>query len=644
MTDPSARTPHLTEPVSAAELLAPPRYSGASISPNGRRIAFLASWQGRLNVWVVDVPSGGPLEVDLASARRVTADADRPILDYRWTDDPDVLLYLQDTDGDENHHVFRVDLDAAPGKESSPAVDLTPYPGSRVWRLHEVPGLTGAIVVEINHRAPECIDLAEIDVATGELTVLAEGRGDATSWLPTATRDVYAIASTEAGWELAQHRPDGTRRVVTTWCGDEHPLGPAPCEPTPDGTGLWIGSYHGDDRLRLTHVDLATGEETEVDSHPAFDVDTRAAVFPLLPSPLIRDRATGALLAVRYSRERQDVRALDPRFADVLARLEALSDGDLGALSSDSGGRYWIAAFVHDRDPGVTWLYDHATGDARLLFRPWPDLDPKRLVPMHPVTITARDGLDLPSYLTLPHTHDGQAPPLILMPHGGPWVRDAWGFSAIAQYFAARGYAVLAPNFRGSTGFGRAHVLAAIGEFARAMHDDLVDAVEWAVTNGHADPARVAIFGGSYGGYAALVGVTFTPDLFAAAVDYVGVSNLANFMRTIPPALRPGLRHNFHRYVGDPDVPEQEADMLARSPITHLDRVTTPLMVFQGANDVRVVQSESDAVVEHLRARDVEVGYRVFADEGHRFAKTENLVEMIETTGRFLATHLGGRP
>jgi dipeptidyl aminopeptidase/acylaminoacyl peptidase len=305
-----------------------------------------------------------------------------------------------------------------------------------------------------------------------------------------------------------------------------------------------------------------------------------------------------------------------------------------------------VVAFTHDRDPGVTWSYDHATGEARLLFRPFPHRDPAAAAPMTSVTITARDGLALPSYLTLPldveTTGDGEAPPMVLMPHGGPWARDPWGYDPVVQLFANRGYAVLQVNFRGSTGFGRAHMQAGIGELGRKMHDDLVDAVEWAVTRGHADPRRVAILGGSYGGYATLVGVTRTPHLFAAAVDYVGISNLVTFMQALPEFLRPGLRSNWYTYAGDPDDPEQVPDLLERSPLTHADRIVTPLLVFQGANDVRVPQSESDAIVASLRDRGVEVGYRVYDDEGHLFSQPENLVDMFTTVDRFFAEHLGG--
>ncbi len=262
---------------------------------------------------------------------------------------------------------------------------------------------------------------------------------------------------------------------------------------------------------------------------------------------------------------------------------------------------------------------------------------------MRPVTITSRDGLALHSYLTLPVGVEPKGLPLVLVVHGGPWYRDSWGFDAGVQMLANRGYAVLQVNFRGSVGYGKAFLRAAIGEFAGKMHDDLIDGVRWAIEQGYADPDRVAILGGSYGGYAALVGVTFTPDVFAAAVDYVGISDLANFMRTLPPIARPHLANNWHAYVGDPDDPEQLADMMARSPITKVDQIRTPLLVIQGANDVRVVQAESDNLVTALRARGVEVDYLVQADEGHGAVNPENVIEMWSAISRFLARQLGGR-
>lgn len=626
----------LPDLISVDDMCGPPERSGASISPDATRIAYLAPWRGRLNVWVQD------LDADTDSEPRcVTADETRTVSRYEWTDDPRFLLYLQDDGGDENWHIHRVDLE----DPQAPAVDLTPFPGAQVLGLERPTARPGTAIVQLNARTAAEFDLYELDIATGELTLLVENPGDVMGWLYAGDGQLFVRTLTDEG-DIALSRRDaviGELVRVATFDGADYPLDIYPFEVTPDGTGAWIGSNRGTDRTRLVRVDLATGEETDVDAHPSFDLDTRSQVFPTLPSPLIRHRRTGELLGVRYLGEKQAIHALDPHFAEVLTNLEALSDGTLAAVSSDASGRRWVVSFTHDRDPGVTWLYDHATGESRLLFRPFPHLDPAAMAPMHSVTITARDGLTLPSYLTLPVGIEPSGLPMVLMVHGGPWTRDCWGFDRSVQLLANRGYAVLQVNFRGSAGFGKAHMQAAIGEFAGKMHDDLIDAVDWAIAQGYADPERVAIFGGSYGGYATLVGVTFTPDRFAAAVEYVGVSNLANFMRTVPEHAKPGLINNWYRYVGDPAAPAQEADMLARSPITKVEQIRTPLMVVQGANDVRVVQAESDNIVDSLRARGVEVEYLVFDNEGHMFVNPENLITMFRAADRFLAQHLGER-
>ena len=611
----------------------PPTRAAATLSPDGTKLAFLAPWQNRLNVWIEDLDSSE----SPAEPRCVTTDANRSVFHYEWTDDPRWLIYLQDTNGDENWHVFRVDLDD-PG---AAAVDLTPFPGAMALPVREVKdGKTGVMV---NNREPTLLDLHELDIVTGELTLIAENPGQVNNWLNNDKGDVLATSLTPEG-HLELSRWDGERLShVATFDGSDYPVGIDPMVITPDGTGVWMGSNRDTDRTRLVHVDLTTGEETEVDSHPEFDVDPRSTVSPMMPSPLIRHRRTGALLAVRYLGERQVIRPLDPDFAEVLARLETLSVGDITRLSSDEAGRRWVVGFNDDRDPGATYLYDHSSGQSRLLYRPLPHLAPESMAPMRPVTIPSRDGLALHSYLTLPVGVEPDKLPLVLVVHGGPWYRDSWGFDAGVQMLANRGYAVLQVNFRGSTGYGKAFLKAAIGEFAGKMHDDLIDGVNWAVEQGYADPDRVAIFGGSYGGYATLVGVTVTPDVFAAAIDYVGISDLANFMRTLPPIARPHLANNWHAYVGDPDDPDQLADMRKRSPITMVDQIRTPLLVIQGANDVRVVQAESDNLVNALRDRGVEVDYLVQGTEGHGAVNPETVIEMYQKVSEFLAHHLGGR-
>ncbi|AMW22239.1 S9 family peptidase [Mycobacteroides chelonae] len=616
--------------ITVEEFFDPPVRASASISPDGTKIAYLAPRKNRLNVWVQTLDDDNN-----AAARCVTYDETRSVTGFLWVDDPRWLLYVQDSGGDENWHLYRVDLDSP----DTPALDLTPYPGVRLLGLEQPHGRPGKLFVQLNHRRIDQIDLYELDVASGELTMLAENPGNVMSWFCGPHHEVFTQSLTPEGDIEFSRYESGALESLVVYNGADYPVGMHPTQMTPDGTGLWMGSSRDTDRTRLVRLDLATGEESVVDSHPSFDLSAALGLAPAL----IRQRKTGELLAVRYLGERQDIRVLDPDFAPVLEKLQELSDGDLAEISCDENGNRWVVSFTHDRDPGVTYFYDHEKGESRQLFRPYPHLDPATLAPMTPVTITSRDGLSLHSYLTLPVGVEPAGLPLVLVVHGGPWHRDSWGFDPSVQLLANRGYAVLQVNFRGSTGYGKAFTKAAIGEFAGKMHDDLIDAVDWAVKQGYADPSRVAIFGGSYGGYSALVGVTFTPDVFAAAIDYVGISNLANFMRTLPAFVRPNLTNNWYRYVGDPAVPEQEADMLARSPISRVDQIRTPLLVVQGANDVRVVQAESDNIVAALKARGVEVEYMVKEDEGHGFLNPENQIDLFLATERFLAQYLGGR-
>ena len=393
-----------------------------------------------------------------------------------------------------------------------------------------------------------------------------------------------------------------------------------------------MGSAKDAEYKRLVLLDLKTGAETVMDSDEESD----------LISPIVSEK-TKELEGAVYLRDRVVLHAFDESLQRDWDRLIKVHSGDPQITSEDEDETKWVVSFNDDRDPGATYLFDRSSGEAEFLFRPRPWLDPAHLAPMEPVKIKSRDGLSLSSYLTLPLEVDGKNLPMILLVHGGPWARDAWGYQPEAQFFANRGYAVLQVNYRGSSGFGKSFSHAAEHEFAGKMHDDLIDGVNWAIEKGIADPKRIGIYGGSYGGYATLVGVTFTPDVFAAACSYVGPSSLITLIKSFPAYWKPFLKGSWYRYVGDPDDPEQVEDMKARSPLYKVDRIQTPLLVIQGANDPRVTKIESDQIVAALTERGVDVEYLVKDNEGHGFLNADNRMEAYSAMEKFFAKHLGGR-
>lgn len=616
------------------DLFSDPDFARPTISPDGTRLAYLAPAHGRRNVWVRDIDHDHDL------ARCVTHDSRRGISTYFFTEDSRWLLYLQDTDGDEDWHLFRVDLD----DPDSPATDLTPLPsGSRVFDVAALRARSATVVVTMNRR-PASLDTFLIDVESGEITphheqsepgrqLLLDGDG-----APAFSARVAQDGDTEFS---AIDPTTGEERLLTRLAGADHPMGVEIQQATPSGDALILGSYLDDDDLKLVRVERGTGEVTVLAAVAGHSLDIISVLAPgVLPPTLYTDRRSGAVIAARFTGPRPHIEVLDPAFAEIYDAVSKLSDGVLGSLSSDITGQRWVATFIHDRDPDVAWFYDHATGGSRRLFRPHPHLDPDDLAPMEPVALTARDGLLLHGFLTLPVGIAPRDLPLVMVVHGGPWVHDAWGFDPQVQVLANRGYAVLQVNFRGSSGYGRRHTRAGVREFAGTMQDDLLDAVDWAISRGLADPARVAIMGASYGGYAALVGAAFTPDRFAAAVDIVGIADLASFVRSLPAVSRPYLASNWFAYVGDPEDPAQEADMRARSPIERVDHITTPLLIAHGANDARVRQAESDAIVGSLRRRGITVEYLLADDEGHGFGNPENEIRLQYAIEEHLAKHL----
>ncbi len=625
----------VTHPLPIELLFSAPAFSRAQISPDGSSVAYLAPWNGYLNIWVRALAAGGD-----RNDRRLTADETRSIDGFCWTQDSRYILFVQDADGDENWHLHRVEVERSDLED----MNLTPFSGVRVMSLELSTRHPEKAFVQMNYRSPELIDLYEIDLETGALTTIAESSGRFVGWVIVPGGKLHAFVINQNGDHELTRYEDGAFTTIATFKGRDYPLGPMPVRADPDGRSILFGSNTGTDRTRLARIDLTTGEETEIDSHPIHSLDTpRPEADPRFPSSLILNSVTGALLGARYLGERQVIHALDPHFASVLQALQSLSDGDPGHMSCDEEGRRWVVEFTNDRHPGTTWYYDHATGKARILGRRFTEIAPEQLASVRTVTVTSCDGLKLPCHITLPAGVEPRDLPAVLLVHGGPWYRDACVYDPEVQFFASRGYAVLQVNFRGSTGYGKSFMQAAIGEFAGRMHEDLIDGLDWMISEGIADPERVAICGCSYGGYCALVGASFTPNHFAAAIDYSGMSDLRSLVEGVVPFVRPTLVNNYLAYMGDPAVPEQNADMLARSPVSRLDQIRKPLLVIHGVNDVRVAKAQADAVVEAVRANGVDVEYLVNEREGHWFINQDSNVELYGAIERFLSRHLHPR-
>ncbi len=624
----------MTRLIDVEEMFADSAFSSASISPDGTRIAYLAPKDGRTQVWVRGLGDTHD------EAVCVTHDSRRGVKRYQWTDDPRWMTYLQDTDGNEDWHLYRIDLEHP---ESSP-VDLTPMkPGGRVVSAELIKDDPAGLLVSMNAR-PMFIDTFRVDLATEERTLVFENDSVLGGMLFGPHLEPFWFGLTPDGtWEICQVDPDtGQRRRFYEVAGAELPLGPTPVTVTPDGKGVLLPAYLDDDDLKLIRVDAITGEDAVVAALPGRSLCTVGSLGGGPPTTYTSAQ-TGEVIAARFAGGRSTIVVVDPAYTELFNDLAGLCDGELWQLSCDDDEKTYVATFAHDRDPEQTYVFDRATGTGELLFRGRPDLDPADLAPMVPVSITARDGLPLEAFLTLPVGVDPVNLPLVLHVHGGPWAHDVWEYDRETLLLANRGYAVLKPNFRGSSGYGKKHITAAVGELAGAMHDDLIDCVDWAIEQGIADPKRIGVYGGSYGGYAALVSVTFTPDRFAAAVDFCGISNLVGFMESLPDFVKPTMVNNWLLYAGDPSIPEQRADLLARSPITKVAEIVTPLLVVQGAQDPRVVQEEADNIVAALRERNVPVDYILAEDEGHGFQNPENLVLMWHGIEQHYAKHLGGR-
>jgi dipeptidyl aminopeptidase/acylaminoacyl peptidase len=586
------------------------------ISPDGKHLSYLApDDKDVLQVWVQTLGKD--------DAVKVTADRKRGIRIHLWTYHPDTLLYAQDKDGDENFHVYAVNL------ARNEVCDLTPYEGVRAEPVGVDRHFPGQLLVQMNKDDKRLFDVYRIDLASGEAKLDTKNPGGVVGWEADPKFRVRACqAFTPDGGVEVRYRDDEKSpwKVAVKWGPDD--ADGQVVGFTADGKGLWLTSSAGRDTLSLVQRDLAGGEEKLIASDPHADV-----------SNTFFNPITHEVQAVAFNRERVHWQALDPA---VKADLEALQKGATGEpsiTSMDRDLKTFVVAYQADTKPADYYLYERASKKLTHLFASRPDLAKYTLAPMKPVVIKSRDGLELVSYLTVPHGVEARKLPLVLDVHGGPWGRDRWGYDPTTQWLANRGYAVLSVNYRGSTGFGKKFLHAGDREWAGKMHDDLIDAVNWAIKEGVADPKRVAIFGGSYGGYAALVGATFTPDVFACAVDVVGPSNLVTLMKSIPPYWEP-MRKLFAVRVGD--IEKEEEFLKSRSPLFKADRIRIPLLIAQGANDPRVKQAEAEQIVAAVRKAGKPVEYMLFPDEGHGFARPENRLKFYAAAEAFLARHLGG--
>lgn len=587
------------------------------ISPDGKRMAYLAPVNDVLNVWV------GTVGED--DYKPVTHDTDRGIRVHFWAHDGKHLMYLQDIGGDENWRLFSVDLDS--GEEE----DLTPYDGVQVQVIHHDKRHPHELIIAMNKEDERVHDVYSLDLATKELELVAKNPGNVAGWVVDGNMQVRgALAATDEGGFnlLIRDNPGDDWRTLVEWDADDA-LTSAPVSFSLDGKSIYLLDSRGTNAAPLVEMEIASGNTRVVAEDPQYDVGD-VTIHP----------DTYEVQMVSFVKARVEHEVLDPSIEQDIEEIKKLSSGDFGIYNRTDADDVWLVGFTVDNEPFGYFAYERTKKQGTFLFSNRPALAKHTLSEMTPISFTARDGLTVHGYLHSPIGSKGKDLPLVLNVHGGPWHRDTWGYEPEGQWLANRGYAVLQINFRGSTGYGKEFLNAGNKEWGGKMHDDLVDAVQWAVDEGIADPTRVAIYGGSYGGYAALAGATFTPDLFKCAVDIVGPSNLITFIETIPPYWSTYLTLLKQR-VGDP---ETEADFLkSRSPLFNVDRIKIPMLIAQGANDPRVKQSESEQIVAAMREKGIDYEYMLFPDEGHGFAKPENRLRFYAAAEHFLAKHLGGR-
>lgn len=605
-----------------------PEYAGAQLSPDGKYISFIKPYKDVRNIWVKGIDE--PFE----KAKPLTAELRRPISNYFWSVDGKRVLFVKDNAGDENFNVFTVDPAAAAAADGVPAaVNLTNAQGVRTQIYHVPESDPDAIYIGINERDKAWHDLYKVSISTGKKTLLRENKDRLLGWrfdhkdqMRLATR-----SSEDGGTEIL--KVDGDKFTKIYSCGPLESCGSS--QFTKDNKRFYLETNKGDrDLTQLVLFDPDTMKETLYEMDPEKRVDVGNILF---------SSHTKEPIATVYADDKTRIYFKDKGYEKMYNLIKKrLGDREVSFGSSTKDEQKFIISTYSDVDPGTVWVFDRKTENLSTLYQVREKLPRASLAKMTPIRYRSSDGLEIPAYLTVPKGVEAKNLPLIVVPHGGPWSRDMWGYSSMAQFLANRGYAVLQPNFRGSTGFGKKFIDAGNNQWGDKMQDDITWGVKHLVENGTVDAKRVGIMGGSYGGYATLAGVTYTPDTYAAAVAIVAPSNLNTLLGSIPPYWE-AIRKMFHMRMGDPGTPEGRAQLERQSPLNHVNKIKTPLMIVQGANDPRVKKPEADQIVIALRERNYPAQYMLAPDEGHGFQRPVNNMAMYAESEKFLAKYLGGR-
>lgn len=592
-----------------------PEKTSFTLSPDGLHLAFMMPWENRLNVHVQKIGS--------EEVTRITSATERDIAGYFWANN-NRIVYVQDKGGDENFRLYAVNID---GKEPK---DLTPFEKVRVMVIDDLDENEEEMIISMNKRNPQFFDVYRININTGEMEMIAENPGNITGWMTDHDGKLrIAITTDGVNTSVLYRKTEAEEFSTKITTNFKETISPAMF--TYDNQSLYMLSNLGRDKLAIVKYDIENNEELElIYEHPDVDV-----------AGLISSDKRKIIAGVSFVTDKRHYHFFDPERKQLQEELEKRLPGYEVVVANENKEEDKVLVRTYsDKSRGAYYFYDLKTKEFFKLADISPWLDENILSDQKPIKYTSRDGLTIHGYLTIPKGVEAKNLPVVVNPHGGPWFRDSWGFNPEVQFLANRGYAVLQVNFRGSTGYGKKFWEISFKEWGKKMQDDITDGVNWLIEQGIADPNRIGIYGGSYGGYATLAGLAFTPDLYVCGVDYVGVSNLFTFMNSIPPYWKPYLEM-LYEMVGHPE--DDKELMEAASPVFHVDKIKSPLLIAQGANDPRVAKSESDQMVEALSSRGIDVPYIVKDNEGHGFRNEENRFEFYEAMEKFLGKHLSGR-